>query len=311
MDEIQIPSSDDVSKVVESASNFAEMIGRVFPGLSQRSMTRAQKKATSAIMHDIERMKAFGEEVGLSTQTVEALCDDVVRRHTRNERFENVVQFAQDRLPDDFEPKADLDEEWAENFRDHAEKATDEEAQKLWGAILAQEAQEPGTVSKRTMRILADMSRAEALSFKRLCGFATKMLFEGEPPEGYYDPFIVLHPDKGGARYNSGALMFRELTNLADIGLVDRSVSYRLVAPVESGCPIEAGDYVVVLRAPEGASPFFNLTEGVFTACGKQLSRICGIGGDPGLADAIEAMAKQKGLTFERFWAQPPSQPQA
>lgn len=305
MDETQPPSIQDISKAVDSATGFAKVIAEVFPGIAERSLIRAERKATSAMLKDLEKVKTRGEEMGLSDDYIGSLCSDIVLRYTRNERLMRTAQFASERIPEDFEPQAPIDHEWAENFREHAEKASDEDAQRLWGAILAQEAQEPGTVSKRTMRILADMSKNEALSFKRLCGFATTMLIEGEIPKGYYDPFIILHPDKSGGSYNSGAVGFRELANLADIGLVDRSTYYRLVAPAEFGCPIKAGDYIVVLKAQKEASPTFSLTEGVFTACGKELSRICGIGGDPALADAIEAMAESKGLSSERFWAQP------
>ena len=302
MNEIQLPNMQDLSKTVDSATGFAKMLAEVFPGIAERSLTKANRKATSAMLKDIKKAKTTGKEIGLSDEYIELLCGDIARRYTRNERLAQAAQFALERLPGDFEPQAPIDHEWAENFREHAEKASDEDAQRLWGAILAQEAQEPGTVSKRAMRILADMSKNEALSFKRLCGFATTMKYANKPPKGYYNPFIILSKDDKGNSYNQGALNFSELTNLSSIGLIDRTASYRLPVPTMAGCPIVAGDYVVVLHAREENAPqVLQLTGGVFTECGRELSRICGIGGDPRLPDVIEELAKSEGILAKRF----------
>lgn len=62
--------------------------------------------------------------------------------------------------------------EWFEQFFDYAKNISDENVQLLWARILAGEINKAGTFSIRTLRLLSDMSKEEALIFDRISKYA-------------------------------------------------------------------------------------------------------------------------------------------
>ncbi len=48
---------------------------------------------------------------------------------------------------------------------------SDDEMQTLWAKVLAGEANSPGTYSKRTVNLLSDLDKKDALLFQSLCRF--------------------------------------------------------------------------------------------------------------------------------------------
>jgi len=61
-----------------------------------------------------------------------------------------------------------VDPDWRERFRSAAGDVSSEEMQEVWGQVLAQEAVTPGSVSIRTLRVLADLSRREMELFTKV-----------------------------------------------------------------------------------------------------------------------------------------------
>lgn len=65
-----------------------------------------------------------------------------------------------------------LDDDWLVNFFDKSRLVSDDDMQNLWAKILAGEANEPGSYSKRVVAAVSTMSKPEAESFNTLCSFA-------------------------------------------------------------------------------------------------------------------------------------------
>ena len=74
------------------------------------------------------------------------------------------------RLHEDANPES-VDNDWIVNFFDKSRIVSDSEMQELWSRVLANEANSPGSYSKRTVNFLSDMDKNEAESFTKLCGF--------------------------------------------------------------------------------------------------------------------------------------------
>lgn len=67
----------------------------------------------------------------------------------------------------------ELDDDWLNIFEKHAEDASSERLQGLWGRVLAGEIRRPGRFSTRTLRFLSEFSQADALTFETFakCAF--------------------------------------------------------------------------------------------------------------------------------------------
>ena len=81
-----------------------------------------------------------------------------------------IVQRAEKLLTAEAKPD-DIPEDWSANFRDKARTCSDEEMAKLWTQLLASEANNPGSRSRKSVNILADMDRADADLFSTLLPF--------------------------------------------------------------------------------------------------------------------------------------------
>lgn len=64
--------------------------------------------------------------------------------------FENVVRLALPEVNNEANPEA-MDNDWIARFFEESKVVSDAEMQSLWGKILAEEANKPGTFSKRTL----------------------------------------------------------------------------------------------------------------------------------------------------------------
>lgn len=62
-----------------------------------------------------------------------------------------------------------VDQDWRSRFFNKAKDIYNEEMQAIWGKILAEEVTEPGSLSLRTLDILSNISRDEAIKFQKVC----------------------------------------------------------------------------------------------------------------------------------------------
>ncbi len=77
-------------------------------------------------------------------------------------------------LSEDTSPSSDksVQEDWLQNWKRAAENISEENLQKLWGALLAGEIRSPGTFSRRTMHFVQMLSPDEAKQVSRLMRLA-------------------------------------------------------------------------------------------------------------------------------------------
>ena len=88
--------------------------------------------------------------------------------------MESITAKALPQLNDNATPSS-VEDDWIVNFFERSRIVSDNEMQELWSRVLAGEANDPGTYSKRTVNFLSDLDKAEAALFTKLCGFAWEM----------------------------------------------------------------------------------------------------------------------------------------
>ncbi|MXY22027.1 MAG: DUF2806 domain-containing protein [Dehalococcoidia bacterium] len=138
----------------------------------------------------------------------------VLRETVREQRnIEDVVMEAIAVLSESSRPE-DIDDDWCANFLGHARKVADPGVRILWSRLLAGEADNPGSFSKKTVNILADMDKSTAVSFTMLCKFVCRV-------DGMRKLFLV--PNYQQPIFGSGGLDFYTLTALQALGLIEIS----------------------------------------------------------------------------------------
>lgn len=68
------------------------------------------------------------------------------------------------------DPPSDLND-FINRWKSEAKLVSTEAAQAIWGRVLAEEINEPGSISLRTMDVIKNLSRTEATNFNKICKF--------------------------------------------------------------------------------------------------------------------------------------------
>lgn len=108
-----------------------------------------------------------------------------------------IVEASEDNASEHEEISRDFVLKW----RNEAKYISDETAQAIWGRILAEEIQDPGSISPRSLDVIKNLSKSEALLFNKACSYIAfeKLLIDNTKGN-------VLEPE--------------EFTSLRDAGLI-------------------------------------------------------------------------------------------
>ncbi len=127
---------------------------------------------------------------------------------TKQVNMEDIIEKALPSLDDNANPEA-MENDWIMNFFDKGRMVSDDDMQQIWAGILAGEANNPGTFSRRTVNLVADLDKRDAELFRNLCGFAWKI--------GAIQPLVFdVHADI----YNRNGITFDSLGQLEALGLI-------------------------------------------------------------------------------------------
>lgn len=125
----------------------------------------------------------------------------------KQENIEAITEKSFDSIKENASPE-NIEDDWISNFFDKCKLISDEDMQKLWGKVLAGEANTPGKHSKRTIEFMTTMDRYDAEIFNKLSHFC--WIFDD------IQPIILNHKDKE----TNKLLSYNELTHLESIGLI-------------------------------------------------------------------------------------------
>jgi hypothetical protein len=176
----------------------------------------------------VAKAEARAEEIRARMQIK---IDNVQRRATarfiaeetrKQINMENIIRGAIPALGEAARP-AEMESDWIANFFDKCRLVSDEQMQTIWSSILANEANNPGHFSKRTVNLVGSLEKFEAELFSALCRYVFVS------PEGDLTPLFLQFQD---AIYRQNKLTFGSLHHLADIGLIQfTALAYTMNLP--------------------------------------------------------------------------------
>ena len=106
----------------------------------------------------------------LSLEEQMALIQEYKFLLSKNKNRSTILKKAYKHLKDDAEPN-EADNSWIFNFWDKSGTISDEMLQDIWGKVLANEVNEPHSISKRLLHNLSLMSKHDADNFSNLARF--------------------------------------------------------------------------------------------------------------------------------------------
>ena len=129
-------------------------------------------------------------------------------------RWANSVQIcnkAIDKLLTTAKPE-EVDEDWAELYREYSGAISSEDAQEIWATILAHECNEPRSMPKALLNTMLSIGRQEAEDFTHLASFCLTI-------DGERHPLIIRN--RINDYYSSYGLDLGNLHRLETLGLIN------------------------------------------------------------------------------------------
>ena len=179
----------------------------------------------------------------------------------------NIEAITQNALPlvDDKSAPQNVSDDWITNFFDKSRIVSDGEMQSLWSRVLAGEANAPGAFAKRTVNLLADLDKEDAILFMRFCGFGWMI--------GNVYPLVF---DVHASIYNDQGIDFNSLSHLESLGLIQFS---HLAGFRRLGIPRVATVFYygqpVTLTFPKDSDNELEIGKVLLTRAGQQLAPVC------------------------------------
>lgn len=222
--------------------------------------------------HQIKRVARAEAERALILARSEIEVTDLERRaafrwlqeETKNqENIESITHQALPRLNEEAEPDK-IEDDFLRNFFDKCRIVSDEQMQDVWASILAGEANNPGTFSRKTINILADMDKSDAEQFASLLSFSWVIATRTTP--------LVYTDD---AFFGENGIDLEVLADLESLGLISFdslpfgfNLSHTLFRATYFDRSVEVG-----LKTK--SKNFFSTGNIIPTPAGRQLGSIC------------------------------------
>lgn len=249
---------------------IADGVGGLYRPIQIRRIAKAEAYAKLVNQEADQELKSLRER---------AISRLILEEQSKQVNMESIIAKALPEVEDSAKPE-DIDIDWLTNFFDKARLFSDGEMQALWSKILAGEANEPGSFSKRTVGVLSTIDRGDAQAFTRLCSFAWRL----------DDKTVPLVFDTHQSIYKENNIDFAMLSHLDAIGLINfvSSEGNGLVLS-DNTTEVSAAynESKLLIRLPDGEENI-RIGQVFFTITGLELYTICNPIVVDGLVDYVK-----------------------
>lgn len=222
--------------------------------------TRIKKKAKAEAEAKVILAKANANVTAIEQRAANRLIHEEVRNQ---QNMEAIIGKALPEVESTSNP-ANMDDDWIAHFFHQSRQTSDSQMQDIWAHILAGEANSPGSYSKRTINLLAELDRRDAELFSKLTNFAWNIIGRTEPL--IFDPSNTIYTQNG--------INFGDLKHLESLGLIslDLSSGYALTNQGMGGqFVLFYIDHSYVVKIPEGQDNQLSIGKVIFTSTGRDL----------------------------------------
>lgn len=278
--------------IVSGPTGIAKLVRTVAPVWYERREAEALSVRTDSLVETAQRIKEQFPVMNERRAIMEALGYRMTNEQADN--VFSVMSQAQGNLNGDKEISDAVSPETRDYIVEGSKAAYEEYARSLWAKLVAGEMEQPGSYSKRTMSVLADMSPDDAKAFSELC--STCVYICSRNTVSTVMPYIIMVEDESGSTFNNGLFNYSKRSQLESLGVIDSSIrSFITLRPGESSSFI-VGDRLVTVRNDTDSKKEFSASP-VLTKSGLELFRLCKIGSFSNLAEYLAKKAMKCELT--------------
>jgi uncharacterized protein DUF2806 len=177
-----------------------------------------------------------GASIEMVTAVVDGLVADYIEKRNRRTR---VVEIAAQEITQSLQSTgtdALIDDDWLAFFKGKVDQLGTEEAKLLFGKVLAGEIKQPGSFSKRSIGILAEMDPVVGKLFDSLCNISTVI------SKQHVRVVTLGMGDVGENSLEEFGLPFEALNHLIDAGLIFSEYDTFVGMPLAAkGQPFDVG----------------------------------------------------------------------
>lgn len=186
------------------------VMGMLFPfaGLKQ--------KAVEMYVEDIEK-----SDLPAETKVFMIMNTKKTFKKIKNQKAIAEIAMENAKQGTDFSENSGVSEEWLERFMDSAGFVSSEEIQWIWGKILANEFEKPGSTPPNMIRILSEITPGLAAAFRFICSMTIWImpLNENREIQGAIQELFVPY-NKNDEKFRENGVSFNVLNELETLGVI-------------------------------------------------------------------------------------------
>jgi len=193
----------NLSELSKPATVLIEKISDAVGGIYKPYQIKRIAKAEA----EAEKIRALAD-IEIKDLQQRALVRFVAEETKKQANMEAITAMSINDLKDDARPE-NIEDDWISNFFEKCRLISDREMQGLWAKVLAGEANNPGTYSKRTVNFISSIDKSDAKLCTSLCSYGWFL--------GDITPLIYDIQDE---IYTKNGITFNSLNHLDEIGLI-------------------------------------------------------------------------------------------
>ncbi|MGP1352662.1 MAG: DUF2806 domain-containing protein [Parasphingopyxis sp.] len=191
--------------------------GGYIEGISRRQRVRNQVREQLLLAEGQAALDKIGEKPNFGQRIIENFADELADKRINRENIAyEAIEDLREKSQDDISESGSIDDDWMNMFSSHAEKASSDHIQKLWGRVLAGEIRKPGSYSLSTLRFISELDKEIASTFDEIA------------KERISDDFLIKPDEMVGQKLID--LIFMEeiglLQNVAGLGGIELEINF-------------------------------------------------------------------------------------
>lgn len=178
-----------------------------------------------------------------------------------------------------------ITKDWLFNFFNEAKMVSDSDMQLLWSNILAGESNRPGSYSKRTIGIVSQLEKSDAILFEDLLKFS----FSGFSEVAVFDSSDPI--------YSSNNITFTTLTHLDNLGLIqfNGAMDYKF-QELNKVVEVDIAGEPVILEFNNETNNSLSFGHVMLSNVGKEIALLCKVNTTDEIREYIISKWQSKGL---------------
>lgn len=279
----------DLLKTENVMNKATGLMGKLLPYIG------LEKKAVDLYIEEIEKSNMSPE-----VKAFYILNTKKTFKQLKNQKNIADIAISNSKEKTDFSEDSSINEEWLDRFMDSARFVSSEEMQLIWGKILANEFEKPGSTPPNMTRILSEITPNIAKAFRLICSMVVWIipLRDDGNCEEPFKKIIVPYSDNQDT-FRGFGLSFDMLNELETLGLLkfDAIAGYKMQGIPYKKMLLCSGNknIDVIEEHKEGEIPSGNV---LLTSAGMALLSIIEEVNIDGYHDMTKKYLKNRKVTF-------------